>query len=65
MTNEERKLRSIELHLGYLNKLVSELKQEMDDGLSVAEQIKAKKTLGLPLTTEEKTYIRISRRLER
>ena len=65
MTNEAKKLRAIELHVGYACKLISELQEDINDKLSLAEQIHAKKVLGLPLTTEEKSFIRALKRLER
>lgn len=65
MTNEVKKLRTIELHVGYACKLISELEAEMNDKLTLAEQIHAKKVLGLPLTREEKSFIRAIRRLEK
>lgn len=65
MTNEVQKLKTIELHVGYACKLLAELKEEVSDRLSLGEQIKAKQTLGLPLTKDEKSFLRAVRRLER
>lgn len=65
MQDEVRKLKAIEMHVSYVLKLVTELKEQVDDRLSLAEQIRAKKVLGMPLTTEEKSFIRALRRLEK
>ena len=65
MLKVAKELKEIELHLSYVQHIVAELKNEVSDRLSIAEQIKAKEVLGLPLTNEEKTFIRVIRRIEK
>lgn len=65
MLKEAKKLREVELHLSYVQHIVGKLNKEVTDRLSLAEQIEAKKVLGLPLTNEEKSFIRALKRLER
>lgn len=65
MTQDERKLREIELHVAYVCKLAQDLSKSINDRLTEAEKIRAKKVLGLKLTTEEKTYLKIMERLQR
>ncbi len=60
-----KELKVIELHLSYVQHVVAELKNEVSDRLSISEQIKAKEVLGLPLTNEEKTFLRVIRRIEK
>ena len=65
MLKETKRLKEIEMHLSYVQHIVAKLNEEVSDRLSEAEQIKAKKVLGLPLTKDEKSFMRALRRLEK
>ena len=65
MLKETKRLKEIEMHLSYVQHIVAKLNEEVSDRLSEAEQIKAKKVLGLPSTKDEKSFMRALRRLEK
>lgn len=62
---ELKRLKFLIACLGYAKKSLEEMYKRYNDQLSLREQIEAKKVLGLPLTAEEKSFLRAVRRMEK